>query len=91
MTREQQAGLARLMLRWPEGRVALRLAGNADQILLDLCESYDLACAASDYWSKLTVPGADKIADEYRNLVTELEVEVRARASVACRITGTPA
>lgn len=50
VTGEQQAGLARLMLRWPEGRVVLRLAGNADQILLDLCESYDLACAASDYW-----------------------------------------
>ncbi len=51
MTREQRAGLARLMLRWPEDRAALRLAGASDHILLDLCEGYDLACDAAVYWS----------------------------------------
>ena len=66
MTREQRAGLARLMLHWPERREALRLAGASDDLLLELCETYDLACDASAYWSKSTLPGADEIADDYR-------------------------
>jgi hypothetical protein len=38
MTREQRAGLARLMLRWPEGRAALHLKAASDAALRDLCE-----------------------------------------------------
>ena len=91
MTREQRAELARLMLRWPGDRETLRLAGASDNLLLDLCESYDLACDASAYWSKSTATGAVEIADEYRCLVAELEVEARERASGASRTTVTPA
>jgi hypothetical protein len=40
------------MLRWPEGRATLRLAGASDDLLLDLCESYHLACDAANYWAK---------------------------------------
>lgn len=87
MTREQRAGLARLMLRWPERREALRLAGASDDLLLELCETYDLACDASAYWSKSTLPGSDEIADDYRNLVAELEAEAREWASVPRRVT----
>ena len=62
MTREQRAGIARLMLRWPEGRAALREKGTLDEILLDLYEGYELACDAAIYWSKSNVPGAAVIA-----------------------------
>jgi hypothetical protein len=79
------------MLRWPEGRASLRLAGNSDRILLDLCESYDLACNAAAYWSKATLPDAREIADDYRNLVAELEAEAREWASVPRRVTVAPA
>lgn len=82
-THEQRAGLARLMLRWPEDRAALREKGASDEILLDLCESYDLACNAAAHWSKLDTPGAAGIADEYRSIVFELEFEVRERTSMA--------
>lgn len=86
-TREQRAGLARLMLRWPEGRAALRQNSAFDQMLLDLCESYDLACDAATYWSKTNSPGSAAIADEYRWIVSELEFEIRARASLASCFT----
>lgn len=74
MTREQKAGLARLILRWPEGRETLRLKAASDQVLLELYESYDLACNALVFWSKCSSPGAAEIAAEYRFLVAELEV-----------------
>lgn len=80
MTREQRAGLARLMLRWPEGRAALHLKAASDVIFLDLCESYELACDASAYWSSSRAAGARGIADEYRLLISELEFEARERA-----------
>ena len=88
MTREQRAGIARLMLRWPEARAALRLKGASDQMLLDLCEGYELACDAVIYWSKSNVPGAAAIADEYRDIASELEFEIRERANMASRATA---
>lgn len=84
-THEQRAGLARLMLRWPEVRATLRERSASDEILLGLCESYDLACNAAVHWSTSDSPGAAAIADEYRGLVTELEFEARQRASAASR------
>lgn len=77
MTREQRAGLARLMLRWTEGRAALHLQAASDDDFLELCESYELACDASAYWSSSNAAGAGGIADEYRLLISELEVEAR--------------
>lgn len=82
-THEQRAGLARLMLRWPEDRTALREKGASDEILLDLFESYDLACNAADLWAKSDMPGAAEIADEYRSIISELELDLRERASMA--------
>lgn len=83
MTREQRAGLARLMLRWPEGRATLRLAGASDDLLLDLCESYHLACDSANYWAKSDSSRAKQIADEYRFLISESEFEVIQRVSIA--------
>lgn len=91
MTREQRAGLARLMLRWPEGRAALRAKEASNETLLDLCESYDLACNAAIHWSKSDTPGAAEIADEYRGLIAELEFEARQRASMTTSFTEVPA
>lgn len=91
MTREKNgwAGAAHAP-RWPEGRVVLRQKGASDSMLIDLCESYELACAAA-YWSKSDAPRAVEIADECRFLISELEFEARERASVAARITVTSA
>ncbi|WP_146170181.1 hypothetical protein [Bosea sp. 124] len=81
MTQEQRAGLARLMLCWPEGRAALRLMSASDIPLLDLCEAYNLACNAAAYWSKSNSANAAEIADEYRSLVPEIEAEARQRVN----------
>lgn len=89
MTREQRAGLARLMLRWPEGRAALRLKGASDLMMLELCAGYERACDAATYWSKSNSPGAISIADEYRDIDSKSEVEFRERANMASLTTAT--
>lgn len=90
MTREQRAGLARLMLRWPEGRSELRLKGASDDILLDLCEDYDLARAPP-----LTDrnPARQERQKSLMNTACRLPSWSlrRARKRVASRITVTPA
>lgn len=80
--------MARLILRWPEGRTALRAKSVSDPVLIELSEEYDLACNAAVHWSKSDTPGAADIAGEYRSLVAELEFEARQRASVAASFTA---
>ncbi|MGW9329217.1 hypothetical protein [Bosea sp. NPDC055594] len=87
-TRGQRAGFARLMLRWPGGRATLLEKGTSDETLLDLCESYDLACNAAVHWSKSDKPRAADIACEYRGLIFELEIEAREMVNVKLRRLG---
>ncbi|CAH1653548.1 hypothetical protein BOSEA31B_10945 [Hyphomicrobiales bacterium] len=72
MTQERKSGLARLLLRWPERRGELLRADT----LADLYEGYSLACEAAHWWGKQPGAMAAIIADDYRNLVTALELEV---------------
>jgi hypothetical protein len=89
MSREQKAGLARLMLIWPEGRAAVRSMAMSDAILLELCECYELACGAADFWSKSNSFGSAVIANEYTAILTELEHEIRHRVirPPACKVS----
>jgi len=72
MTRDERAGLARLMLRWPDRRLELVRASRTR--LLESFEAYELACDAAAAWSKRS----DLIADEYLQLIAELELEISA-------------
>ncbi len=90
MTKERRAGLARLMLRWPEGRAALRMKSESDPVLIELCEGYDLACEAAAYWLKSSAANAAAIAEEYRCLIAELESDIRQRASMGSLCTTVP-
>lgn len=73
MKSEQESGLARLMLLWPERREALLRAGAP----AELFESYALACDAAHWWSSRPGAVAAIIAEEYREIVAELEKEIR--------------
>ncbi|MGO4176001.1 hypothetical protein [Bosea sp. TAF32] len=73
MTPEQKAGLARLMLRWPERREQLKRAAER---CIDLYEGYELAWRAYVRWTQQTEPNAAAIAEEYRKILIELELEI---------------
>lgn len=90
MTREQRAGLARLMLRWPEGRAVLLAKSETDHFLVELCESYDLACEAARYWLKSSAANGAAVAEEYRCLTAELESDIRRRAGIGSSCTTVP-
>src|SRR5262245_30563230 len=76
MSAARKRGLARLMLRWPERRaIWLRKAGEDDQFG-ELCEAYEAACSALEFWSRSDAPiPAARIA-EYRALVSETEADI---------------
>ena len=77
MTSDEKAGMARLMLRWPDRRDQLRHAVS----LASLYECYALACDAAHWWSKQPSSRGFALAREYINLVTELEAEVATELS----------
>lgn len=70
MTREERAGLARLMLKWPARREELFRASQTS--LLEMFEVYELACDAAIVWSKCS----EDIAGEFRQIVVELEHDI---------------
>lgn len=90
MTAEQRAGLARLMLRWSEGRAALRMKRALDSMLIDLCEDYGLACEVATYRLNSNTANAATIAEDYRRLVAELELDIHQRAGAGSSFTTVP-
>ncbi len=53
--------------------------------MAEFCETYELACQAAVYWTKSAAVESDERADEYRNLVVEMERECqdfRVRAAI---------
>jgi hypothetical protein len=68
--------MARLMLRWPEWRAALRRWALQDARLCDLVEDYEAACAALDYWAHAPILFAPVRMKEYRSLVSALEEDI---------------
>jgi hypothetical protein len=79
MEQTQRRGMAKLMLRWPKYRVALRERAMADPYLLELIGAYESACEAFDYWSSATVAVAGDRANEYRELLLATEDDILAR------------
>lgn len=67
------------------------MAGSIKQCLSDsrnfrsLCEDYDLAAEALRYWQRADAPQAPQRIEEYRNLLDELEAEIRSEIA---RLTG---
>lgn len=76
MTPQQRAGLARLLLRWPSRRDELVRASESP--VAEMFESYEIASVALIHWSGKTEPGAMAVAEDYRRILIELEMEIGA-------------
>ena len=72
-------GLARLMLRWPGKRADLARKFREDARFGELCEAYEAACTAVDYWSRSDAAVAPARMAEYRALVSATEEDIFAR------------
>ncbi|MGO4405597.1 hypothetical protein AB4Z10_15205 [Bosea sp. RAF48] len=81
MEKAQRRGLARLMLRWPQNRTALKTRFDSDARFAELCEAYEVACDAASYWDKSSSPAALERAQEYRSLMTATEQDILNRIS----------
>ncbi|MEG9504353.1 MAG: hypothetical protein MIN69_21265 [Methylorubrum extorquens] len=76
MERSERSGLARLMLRYPDRREALRCKAAEDANFRDLCEAYEAACVAVDYWAKSAEPVGPERAVEYQQLAAAVEEDI---------------
>ncbi|KRE06726.1 hypothetical protein ASE63_23760 [Bosea sp. Root381] len=76
MDATRKRGLARLMLRWPDRRAALKERFLCDPSVSELCEAYETACEAVAYWAKSHDAVANERSDEYRSLAAETEKDI---------------
>ena len=74
MNHEAKADLARLLLRCPERRRALRLMASTPT-MADICESYEQVWQAALYWAGVPGREAAEVAADFRRLITTLEEE----------------
>jgi hypothetical protein len=81
MEQAQRRGLARLMLRWPDRRAALRERYGRDPRLGELCEAYEAACEAAAYWSKSPLAVGRERTAEYNALASATEQDILERIS----------
>ncbi|RXF67930.1 hypothetical protein [Hansschlegelia zhihuaiae] len=75
----RKRGLARLLLRWPSKRAELQRLAQNDPVTADLCEAYELACAAIDYWQRVAGGAAADRVIEYGSLATLVEEDILSR------------
>lgn len=78
MEAARRRGLARLQLRWPARRQELALRAASDVRVGELCEAYETACAALDYWLHSAASIAPERVEEYRSLIIATEEDVLA-------------
>jgi hypothetical protein len=76
MSNAMRRGLARLMLRWPEKRAELVRRAQQDARFCELCEAYESACEAIEYWTHSSAPTAEERAAEYRALASATEHDI---------------
>ena len=69
-------GAARFALRWPKARTELDRRIGRDQRLAELCEAYETACTATEYWLRSKAPMAGARVDEYRTLAAATEQDI---------------
>jgi hypothetical protein len=69
-------GAARVVLRWPEIRTKLGARIESDSRLAELCEAYETACTAAEYWLRSKADVAPERAEEYRALAAATEQDI---------------
>ncbi|KRE20601.1 hypothetical protein ASE66_07010 [Bosea sp. Root483D1] len=81
MEQAQKRGLSRLLLRWPDRRAALRLSVARDPQVAELCEAYEAACVATEYWLRSSAAIAPLRVAEYNDLASAMEQDIIGRLS----------
>lgn len=76
MDATRKRGLARLMLRWPDRRAALKERFVNDPSVSELCEAYETACEAIAYWARSPSEIANERSEEYRLIARETEQDI---------------
>ncbi len=76
MERSERRGLARLLLRYPDRREALRGKASEDANIRELCDAYEAACEAAAYWARSTELIGPERASEYRQLADAIEEDI---------------
>jgi hypothetical protein len=79
MTRIQERGRARLIMRLPSWRARFERASS--QSFLDVCEAYEEAWTALEKWSRSERPTSSTMIADYRELVTSLELDAKLYAT----------
>ncbi len=69
-------GAARFALRWPKARAALNQSLRTDVRVQELCEAYEAACVASEYWLHSKAPYGLARPEEYRALAAATEQDI---------------
>jgi hypothetical protein len=72
----RRRGVARVLLRWPEVRTKLGTRIESDARIGELCEAYEAACAAVEYWVRSEADVAPARAEEYRALAAATEQDI---------------
>jgi hypothetical protein len=76
MDKARRRGAARFALRWPKNRAELQRRINSDVHLGELCEAYEAACVATEYWLRSREAAAAARAEEYRALAFATEQDI---------------
>lgn len=71
--------IGHILGRFRELQVEIQAAAIRDVRFRALCEDYEAAADALEFWSKSTDARSLKMIREYRRLLTELEAEVFAQ------------
>jgi hypothetical protein len=74
----RRCGLARLMLRWPDRREALKTHLQDTPHMAEMCEAYEAACSAVEHWIRSTDRIAASRVAEYRSVIAGLEQDILA-------------
>jgi hypothetical protein len=72
----RRRGAARLSLRWPQVRISLRLRIKHDENFAELCEAYEIACNAAEYWLHSNSSAAAARVEEYQALAAATEQDI---------------
>jgi hypothetical protein len=69
-------GAARMTQRWPQFRPTLERRFPDDGRVAGLCEAYETACAAEEYWRRLPEPMGPWRAEEHRQLAADVADDI---------------
>ena len=62
--------------RFPQREAAIRMRHENDAGFREVCLDFAEACRALDYWQAMSEESVEQVAEQYRDLLQELEAEI---------------